>query len=160
MLIFILANVFQKPHLNVITKNEVTNEISYIAISSKSKSKNISEFKSDEISIYTANSDWFIDDTLNNKFTNSLNETMLKDSNWDILKDYDLVKEIFKAAEIIDHDIFQLDIIKTKTDYFVLIKLNVNWQSLNDFYRYEKTNNKLEFLHRFDAQDITGIAYP
>lgn len=148
------------PVLYVITQSETTHELEYIGIRSKWKSEKTSRFESDDFHLYKADPFCFISDVSNNKVRNKLNKIVLKDSKGNTVDNDEMFTEIFQSAEKIKHDIWEFQVIKSNDDYFALVKLNVNWQSPCDFYKYDKTKKELELLHRFDAVDIVGLSFP
>ena len=146
-----------KHTLNVITRSETTNELEYIAIHSRWKTEKINKFVSDDFQLYYADPDCYTSYSSNNKVRNKLNKITFKDLDGNILENNEIFKEIFQSAEEIEHSIWELQIIKSKNDYYVLVKLNVNWHSPSDFYRYNKDEKKLELLHNFEDVDIVGL---
>lgn len=158
--VFILSSceTSEKWVLNLITKNEITEEIEYVSIYSNGKSEKIDKFISDDIEIYNADSDCFISYISKNKVLNKLNKIVLKDSDGNTVDNDEIITDVFQSAEKIKHDIWKFKIIKIDDDYFAVVKLNVNWESPCDFYEYDKTEKKLKFLHSFDSVDIIGLS--
>lgn len=151
------------PILNVITKNESTEEIDYVAICSNRKVKEIDEFISDDVEIYYADSDCFESYISQNKVLNKLNRIALEDSDGNTLDNDEIITGIFESAEKIKHDIWQFQVIKHGDDYYALVKLNVNLHSPCDFYKYDQTEKELKLLYGFDGVngvDIVGLSFP
>ena len=148
------------PILNLITKDEVTEEIEYVSICSNRKLDKIDKFTSDAIEIYNGNSQSFVSYVSENKIYNKANAISLKDSNGHAVDNHDIIKGIVASAENIKHSILDLQIIKLNDDYFALVKLNVNLHSPCDFYEYDKTEKELKLLYGFESVDIIGLSYP
>ncbi len=95
-----------------------------------------------------------------NKVLNRINKIALEDSDGNVVDNDEIITGIFQAAEKLEHDIWEFQIFKVLDKYFVLVKLNVNWQSPCDFYEYDKTEKELKLLHRFEGVDIIGLSLP
>ena len=160
--IFILSSCKTSKTLvaNLATKSETTDEIEYVSIYSNGKSKKIDLFISDDFQIYNADSRSFSSYISNNTVLNKLNKIVLKDSDGNVVDNDEIITGIFQAAEKLEHDIWEFQIFKVLDNYYVLVKLNVNWQSPCDFYEYDKVNKDLKLLHRFQGVDIIGITLP
>lgn len=143
---------------NLITKSETSEEIEYVSIYSNGKSKKIDHFISDGFQIYNADSRSFSSYISNNTVLNKLNKIVLKDSDGNVVDNDKVITGIFKSAEKLEHDIWEFQVLKVLDNYYALVKLNVNWQSPCDFYEYDKTNEELKLLYRFEGVDIIGIS--
>lgn len=152
-------NVIKSPTFKVILKDEQSNSISYKNIYSRKLSWKTDEFLSDDLVIYTAKPDTFISFIKNNKVLNRLNNIELENIDINSLSDKEILASIFLEAEKIEHEIWEFKILKSDGRYFVLIKLNVNWQSPNDLYEYDLIENDLMFLHTLKSKDIVGISF-
>lgn len=146
--------------VNLITKNETTGEIEYVSIYSHGSSKETDAFKSEDFELYTADSTSFTSYLSNSKVLNKINKIVLTDSSGNVVDNDKILTGIFQSAEKIEHDIWEFQIFKVLDDYFVLVKLNVNWQSPCDFYEYDKIDKKLKLLHRFEDKDVIGLSLP
>lgn len=144
--------------INLITKSETSDEIEYVSIYSNGKSKKIDHFISDDFQIYNADSRSFSSYISNNTVLNKLNKIVLKDSDGNVVDNDKVITGIFKSAEKLEHDIWEFQVLKVLDNYYALVKLNVNWQSPCDFYEYDKTNEELKLLYRFEGVDIIGIS--
>jgi len=162
IIMFILSSckTSNKLVVNLITKSETSEEIEYVSIYSNGKSKKIDAFISDDFQIYNADSRSFSSYISNNKVLNRINKIVLEDSDGNVVDNDEIITGIFQAAEKLEHDIWELQIFKVLDNYFVLVKLNVNWQSPCDFYEYDKTVKELKLLHRFQGIDIIGLSLP
>jgi hypothetical protein len=117
-------------------------------------------FTSDDFQIYNADSRSFSSYISNNKVLNRVNKIVLEDSDSNVIDNDEIITGIFQSAEKLEHDIWEFQIFKVLDNYFVLVKLNVNWQSPCDFYEYDKTEKELKLLHRFQGIDIIGLSLP
>lgn len=150
----------KKEILRLITKSETSEEIQYVSIYLNGKSKKIEPFDQDDFQLYNADTSSFSSYIYDNTVLNKLNTIVVEDSHGNPIHNDEIITDIFKSAESLEHDIWQFQIFKILDDYFVLVKLNVNWQSPCDFYQYNKTDKTLNLLHRFDGVDIIGLALP
>ena len=146
--------------VNLITKNETSGEIEYVSIYSHGSSKETDAFKSEDFELYTADSPSFTSYISNSKVLNKINKIVLTDSSGNIVDNDEIITGIFQSAEQIEHDIWEFQIFKVLDDYFVLVKLNVNWQSPCDFYEYDIANKELKLLHKFQGIDVVGLSLP
>lgn len=146
--------------INLITKNETSGEIEYVSIYSHGSSKETDTFKSEDFELYTADSASFTSYISNNKVLNKINKIVLTDSSENIIDNDEIITGIFQSAEQIEHDIWEFQIFKVHDDYFVLVKLNVNWQSPCDFYEYDIANKELKLMYSFDSIDVIGLSLP
>lgn len=146
--------------VNLITKNETSGEIEYVSIYSHGSSKEIENFKSVDFERYTADSTSFTSYISNSKVLNKVNKIVLTDSSGNSVDSNEILTEIFRSAEKIEHDIWDFQILKVLDDYFVLVKLNVNWHSPCDFYAYDITSKELKLVHRFEDIDVIGLSLP
>ena len=144
--------------VNLITKNEISGEVEYVSIYSHGSSKKTDAFKSEDFELYTADTTSFTSYISNSKVLNKLNKIVLTDSSGNIVDNDEIITGIFQSAEQIEHEIWEFQIFKVLDDYFVLVKLNVNWQSPCDFYEYDITNKELKLMHRFDDIDVLGLS--
>lgn len=146
--------------MNLITKGESTEEIEYVSIYSNGKAKKIDPFVTGDFKLYNANSSSFTSYISGNRVLNRLNKIEVKDSHGNDVDNDEILIGIFRAAENIEHDIWQFQIFKVFDDYFILVKLNVNWRSPCDFYEYNQTDKTLNLLQRFEGIDIIGLSLP
>lgn len=146
--------------INLITKSETSDEIEYVSVYSNGKSKKIDPFISDHFQVYNADQRSFSSYIANNTVLNKLNNIVLKDSDGNIVDNDEIITGIFQSAEKLEHDIWEFQVFKVLESYYVLVKLNVNWQSPCDFYEYDSINNELKLLNRFQGIDIIGISLP
>ena len=146
--------------VNLITKNETSGEIEYVSIYSHGSSKKIDAFKSEDFELYTADSTSFTSYSSKNKVLNKINKIVLTDSLGNTVDNDEIITGIFQSAEKIEHDIWEFQIFKVLDDYFVLVKLNVNWVSPCDFYEYDIADKELNLLHRFEDSDVIGLSLP
>ena len=146
--------------VNLITKNETSGEIEYVSIYSHGSSKKIDAFKSEDFELYTADSTSFTSYSSKNKVLNKINKIVLTDSLGNTVDNDEIITGIFQSAEKIEHDIWEFQIFKVLDDYFVLVKLNVNWHSPCNFYAYDITSKELKLVHRFEDIDVIGLSLP
>lgn len=161
IIIFISTSYKTSKYLlvNLITKDEMSDEIEYIAVYPNKDSKKIDKFVSDDFQTYNADHGCFTSYIDNNKVFNKLNKIALEESLGNDA-DEEIIKRIFQVASKLEHDIWQFQIFRVDDKYFALVKLNVNWQSPCDFYEFDKTNGSLNLLKRFEGVDIIGISLP
>ena len=160
MIAIVLGYPSSKPMLNLVTRNEETNEIEYLSVYSNKKVKKIKEFESEKIEILKAVPGTFTSYISDNKILNKLNNTVLKDSKGMDVEITDDLNNILKLSEKIEHDISKFEIITFNNRYFVIVGLNVNWQSPNEFYEYEAKHMTLNKLTTLQGVDVTGISLP
>ena len=146
--------------VNLITKNETSGEIEYVSIYSHGSSKKIDAFKSVDFELYTVDSASFTSYISNSKVLNKINKIVLTDSSGNTIDNDEIITGIFQSAEKIEHDIWDFQIFKVLDDYFVLVKLNVNWHSPCNFYAYDITSKELKLVHRFEDIDVIGLSLP
>lgn len=146
--------------VNLITKNETSGEIEYVSVYSHGSNRKIDAFKSEDFELYTADSTSFTSYIANSKVLNKVNKIVLTDSSGNTIDNDEIITGIFQSAEKIKHDIWDFQIFKILDDYFVLVKLNVNWHSPFDFYAYDTTDKELKLLHRFEDADVIGLSLP
>ena len=160
MIIVSSCNPSKKAVINVITKSESSEEIEYVSIYSNKKAKRIKPFVTNDFQLYNADSRSFSSYISENTVLNRLNKIVVEDSHGNPVHNDEIITGIFKSAASLEHDIWEFQIFKILDDYFVLVKLNVNWQSPCDFYQYNKTDKTLNLLHRFEGIDIIGLSVP
>ncbi|BEP29239.1 hypothetical protein [Helicovermis profundi] len=156
-----ILNSYQVPKrwlINLITNDERIDKIEYVSVYSNGNIEMIDKFKSDDIEIYTADSDCYESYISDNEVLNKLKKIVLIDSDGNTVDNDEIITEIFQIAEEIKHDIWKFQIIMDDDKYFVIVELNVNWQSPCDFYEYDQTQKKLILFHRFDDVDIIGLS--
>lgn len=158
MILLSSYKISNSPLINLITRNETTGKIEYVSISSNWNSEEIDTFISDDFKLYNADSDSFSSYISNNKVLNKINNIALEDSAGTIVKNDEIITGIFESAEKIEHDILEFQIFKVVENYFVLVKLNVNWQSPCDLYEYDTVDKELKLLHKFQDVDIIGLS--
>ena len=159
IIIFALTLAF-KTKIKVITKDEISGEIKYYSIYSKAYKREIDEFVSDEIEIYMGDNNVFRSYISDDGVLNKLKKTELKDSDGNIVENNETIIGIFQAAEKLKHDIWEFQVLKVEDQYFALVKLNVNWQSPCDLYKYDKDTKSLDLIYGFQSLDIIGILIP
>ena len=160
MIAIVLGYPSSKPMLNLVTRNEETNEIEYLSVYSNKKVKKIKEFKSDKIEILKAEPGTFTFYISDNRGLNKLNNTVLRDSKGMDVEINDDLNNILKLSEKIEHDISKYEIITFNNRYFVIVGLNVNWQSPNEFYEYDAKKMTLNKLTTLQGVDVIGISLP
>lgn len=158
--IFILTSCkkYDPLGISLIIKDDISDQTEYVSLYSDEKSKEIDRFVSDDFEAYSGNLNTFSTYIFDSKVSNEINEIILEDSNGKIVKNNEEIIGIYKAAEQLEHDIWQFQIFKVMDRYFTLVKINTNWQSPCDFYEYNKTDKTLNLLSRFDGIDIIGIS--
>ncbi|MDO5095361.1 MAG: hypothetical protein Q4D65_02275 [Peptostreptococcaceae bacterium] len=142
--------------IDVITKDETTNELKYVAIH-KHGTRTIEQFESDEIKIYYAEHGCFTSYFKDNDFYSKLVRIALQDKDGNPIETNETIESIFKAADDHSSGIHEFQIIQVGEEYFALIKLNVNWSSPCNFYRYDKETQELKLLRTFDGVDVIGV---
>ena len=160
MIAIVLGYPNSKPMLNLVTRNEETNEIEYLSVYSNKKVKKIKEFESEKIEILKTEPGTFTFYISDNRGLNKLNNTVLRDSKGMDVEINDDLNNILKLSEKIEHDISKYEIITFNNRYFVIVGLNVNWQSPNEFYEYDAKKMTLNKLTTLQGIDVTGISLP
>lgn len=148
------------PVLNLITEDETTEKVNYITVKSNKRKNKRKVFESDDFTIYTADKNSFTSHISGSKVVNELNEVTIRNIEGNKIEANEDITNLFKAVSEIDHDIWRLDVIEYDNRLFALVYLNVNWQSPNDFYEYNKETKTLEKLTRLQNEFIIGIAKP
>ena len=149
------------PILKVVIQAEGsdTADYEYITVYNDGNCAETEAFDPDDSAFYTSVNGNFYLSIVNNKFVNSLESTILIDSNGNITEADEIMTGIMKAAaDTIHHDIWQLKIIADGNRYYAFIKLNVNWQSPCILYQYDTVTAELTELCRWDGVDLVGIA--
>ena len=142
--------------IDVITKDETTNELKYVAIH-KHGTRTIEQFESEEMEIYYAEHGCFSSYIKDNKTYSKLVRIALQDKDETPIETDETIENIFKAADNYPSIIWRFQIIQVGEEYFALIKINANWMSPCDFVRYDKETQELRLLSSFDGVDIVGI---
>lgn len=145
-----------KHQIDVILKDETTNELRYVAIH-KNRTRTIEQFESDEIKIYYAEDDCFSGYIKDNETYSKLVRIALQDKDENPIETDETIENIFKAADNYPSIIWRFQIIQVGEEYFALIKINANWMSPCDFVGYDKETQELKLLSSFDGVDIVGI---
>lgn len=149
------------PILKVIIQEEKsdTADYEYVTIYNDGNYAETEAFNPDDLAIYTSVNGNFHSSIVNNKIVNTLEATILIDSNGNITEADTIMIEIMKAAaDTIHHDIWQLEIITNGNQYYAFIELNVNWQSPCILYKYDNVTAELTKLCCWDGVDLVGIA--
>lgn len=144
--------------IRVMVENEETKGLAYYAVLSNQKVETIDAFVSDDFQLYTASSGSFSSHMAKEGVFNQVSKIELEDVDGHRIINDKTMLDIFKAAEEIEHDIWSFQIIQSGDRYFVLVKLNVNWQSPCDLYEFDVVNKKLKLLHRFDGINFIGLS--
>lgn len=163
VIIIILSSLYIRSKdllVNLITKNDISGEIEYVSIYSNGSSKKTDIFKSEDFKLYNADSTSFSSYISNGKVLNKVHKIILKDSLGNVVNNDEIITGIFQSAEKIEHDIWEFQIFKVLDDYFVLVKLNVNWQSPCNFYEYDIADKELKLLHKFQDINVIGLSLP
>lgn len=91
----------------------------------------------------------------------SLQNTLILNSDGDIIEADESIVDLMQAlADKIRHDILQLTIIKVENQVFAFARLNVNWFSPCELYRFDTETKLLSLLCKWDNVEITGVAIP
>ena len=101
--------------MNLITKSESSEELEYVSIYSNGKAKKIDPFVTVDFQLYNSDYGSFTSYRSSNKVLNRLNKIVVKDSHGNAVHNDEIITGIFRAAENIEHDIWQFQIFKTKT---------------------------------------------
>ncbi len=150
-----------QPAVYVVTAPEGSGsaaEYAYYAIGS-GRAKNTERFTPDVVERYDALHDNFSATIERNTVVNHLRGTLVTDADGKAVSAEGVLSDILTAAaETIQHEMICLDILKDGDSYFAVVKLNVNWWSPCELYRYDTTTKKLSRLCSWDSTDIVGIA--
>lgn len=140
----------------VITKEKSGNAILYYEVNDRRNTRKVDKFECNNEIIYLKGCFNSYLDHKKNKVLNKYNKMcQVVDSNYNHIKNNKDVDSIIKLMAKLEHGMIEPKIIKTKNNYYVVVPLDVNWQSPYDLYKYE--NNKLKFIYTFESEDIIGI---
>ena len=156
--LLIACDASEEVGIHVMVENEETKGLAYYAILEDQKVEAIDAFVSDEFQLYTASSDSCSSHMDKEGVLNQVNKMALEDLDGHIIINDKTMIDIFKAAEDIEHDIWRFQIIQSGDRYFLLVKLNVNWQSPCDLYEFDVVNKKLKLLYSFDGINFIGLS--
>lgn len=118
-------------------------------------------FLPDSVDTLTCDGMCFASEIIDNRIKNTLLKAELYDENNKLVPADQEMDTILKmVASQTDHTIWQVQIFKDGLKYFVLVKLNVNWQDPCCFYRYDAEQGSLIKLYHWDGVDVTAIALP
>lgn len=136
-------------------------EYEYYDVLDNGKVRKTEAFSPDSVVCLDALHENFSSEIIRNSVVNELRGTVITDQNGNTAPADDTLTDILNAAaETIRHDMTQFNILRDGDNYFAVVKLNVNWQSPCELYRYDRTAGTLEKLCRWDSVDIAGIALP
>ena len=153
------------PIVSVITSLESREsgspEYEYYDVLENGKVRKTEAFSPDRVVRLDALHENFSSKIAGNSVVNELHGTVITDQNGNTVPADDTLTDILNAAAgTIRHDMMQFDILKDGDNYFTVVKLNVNWQSPCELYRYDCTAATLEKLYSWDSVDVAGIALP
>lgn len=151
----------EPPALQVMlqAETEENKTFEYWAVYADGSTAETEAFTPEDATIYTADYGDFVSDVVDNQVVNTLQATILTDQDGNQIQADDTLAQLMQtAADTIDHDIWQFQIIVTSDQTFAFVKLNVNWQSPCILYQYDATAATLTELCRWDGVDLVGIA--
>lgn len=67
------------------------------------------------------------------------------------------IEGIFQCLEQLEHDLFRIRIIETGGEYFAYVELNVNWWSPCTLYFYNREQQRLVELYRWNGEEVTAL---
>ncbi len=159
--VFFLGGCSQenRPFLYLQLQDDETKKVENVILFKNGRTQKSDVFGIEQFNIYSASSNSFDSYISGNKVLNQLNRIELFDRDGNMIEADAHMKDIFEAAESIEHEIWGFQIIKLEQTYFVSIQLNVNWQSPNDLYIYDTKQRILKHLIRLDGMDVIGISF-
>ncbi|MCD8018864.1 MAG: hypothetical protein LUF92_04570 [Clostridiales bacterium] len=147
--------------LKVVIQDEEadTEAYDYLAVYQDGKTSEIDAFHPDDMIFYTAASEDFTSSIKGNTVVNKLTATTLIDENGNQTRADETITEMMQTvADMVEHDIWQFQVITGGKRYFAFVKLNVNWQSPCILYEYDASTDSLTELCRWDGVDLLGIS--
>ena len=151
----------EAPVLKVVIQAEGsdTADYQYMSVYNDGNCAKTETFHLNDSAFYTATYGDFHSSVVNNKIVNTLESTVLIDSKGKIIEADEIMTEIMQvAADTINHDIWQFQIIVDEKRYYAFILINVNWQSPSILYQYDAATAKLIELCCWDGVDLVGIS--
>ena len=149
-----------KPMVYVKLRMEDEPKIVYGLIYENGKMKTLRDaFESDDVNVFVADSWNFSSRISGNKVVNSVSSTMVTDGHGDEIPADNTIQGILQTlAEGIDHEIYEAKIFEDNGDYFIAVKVNVNWQSPCDFYQYNTATEELKYLITWQDADVLKVS--
>lgn len=140
----------------------------------KYRHRNVKEFTPDDASIYDVDCSGIESFIIKGEIRNNVNSVIISDENGNAVNDETLREIVYVTALSLDHDIYEFEIIKDGGQYFVFVKLNVNWHSPCNLYKYvgrgedvsvdkddvAYANPHIEFVYGWENVNIAGIKLP
>ena len=152
------------PVLNVtlLDKQEDATSYVYYTVYDNGKAEKTEAFTQDDTAeFYTAVHDDFKAEIVHNKLKITLQNAHLYSPDGEIIEADESIVDLMQAlADKIRHDILQLTIIKVENQVFAFARLNVNWFSPCELYRFDTEAKTLGLLCKWDSVDIAGVAIP
>lgn len=150
--------MWAKETINVATEKRMTGERRNYIVYDNGVARESEPFSFDKVTKYKVLRDDYECDIINNKVVNIIKKMEIEDENGTISEAPSEICSIIKCvANEINHDIFDFEVIVDGTNYYVFVRLNVNWQEPCILYKYVPENGKLKKLCQWDGVDILGI---
>lgn len=146
--------------LDVVVLNGEATE--YYAINGHGRKQAIPAFEGDEIRVYRPDYQGIEcylseDDRGRRAFINRLTDVRLWDENGAAVENTRLMNEILLAAAELEHDLFDVKLVRCGDEWFVYAALNVNWVSPCDLYWYDQARGGLVEVYSFDGREVVGL---
>jgi hypothetical protein len=142
--------------MDIITQQYNGTKKTYYHVTGLGMTRKIGEFEPDEIAVYKLE-DMFQSDVVNGKIVNKVSDPDWENSDGTKAEDTDILNRILEQALKIEHAVFSVKILKDKEEYFVVCELNVNWQEPFELYHYKEEKDELEYVARFEGEDVVGV---
>ena len=138
-----------------LNENTLSDKKSFYSVSKYRKAERITEFKDDEIDIYTASPGAY--DSYIGKGVNFFAKKELYDIDGKDVEMTPVLSDIMEMVAGIENDIMLMQILKDGDEFFVYTELNVNWWSPCVLYYYDQGSKSLRELYTFDNERIIGL---
>ena len=146
--------------VDVIVRSGETLE--YFAVSGDGRTQEAEPFESDEIIVCRVDADCFdtykdIDEEGRGKFVNRLADVSIWDESGEPVPRTETLMRILQAASWLEHDLFNVRILRAGEAYFLYVQLNVNWWTPCTLYWYDPVRCGLVELCEFDSKETVGL---
>lgn len=134
----------------------------YYAVNASGRKQETEVFEGDAITIYEVDGGCFetymgIENDGDGEFINRLADIRLWDENGCAVQNTSVLNEILLAASELEHDLFDVRILRAGEEYFLHVELNVNWVSPCDLYWYDQARRGLVEVCSFDGRKTVGL---
>jgi len=153
------ANVEIRVSVSELGISDENSEEWYYAILDDGRMLKADPFEADGMTVFHVANDCFSAciDREKNKVLNELIKVEIKDDTGNVLTNDPIIEGIFREIGKLEHELFDIKIMKVKEAYFVYLQLNVNWQLPCYLYRYDLEQEKLDEVAVWQEKRVTGI---